>query len=401
MIRLTLLLLTLAPAASRGEDWPQWLGPRRDGTAKATVAAWKGSPEVVWRQTVGEGHSSPVVAGGKVYLHYKVEGKEVEAVAAFDAATGKPLWKQTYPRKKLVTPFGNGPRGTPAVAGGRVFAFGGTGVLSAYDADSGKPLWSVPTLERFNAKNLFFGVSTSPLLTGGKVLVMVGGPEASIVAFDAATGKVAWKALGDPASYSSPTLHKGDALFLTGKRLAALNPADGKVVWSEPFTDALNESSVTPAVFGDLAVVSSVKSGSLAVKAGGGQPAWRQPSLTGYFTTPVPISGKHYFHVSGEAKLFGATATLHCVEAATGKTVWKKAGVGRYHAALVRLADGNVLMLSDNGTLALLAGDPAGFRALAKAKVCGKTWAHPALAGGRVYVRDRNNLICLKVPGAG
>src|SRR5262249_21672928 len=147
-IRSAILLLAFSTLVSAA-DWPQWLGAKRDGSTPERVAAWKESPKVLWKQPVGEGHSSPVIAGGRVFVHAGVKDKDAEEVVAFDAKTGKEEWRKSYPRAPFKSVFGNGPRGTPAVVDGRVYTFGVTGVLTCFEADGGKQLWQVDTLKDF------------------------------------------------------------------------------------------------------------------------------------------------------------------------------------------------------------------------------------------------------------
>jgi len=184
------LFLLLSCSFAAAQDWPQWLGPNRDGVSSERVLPWKRPPQVIWRQPVGEGNSSPVVSNGRVFLHAKVRDRDEEEVLALDADSGKELWRTSYPRAAFKSLYGNGPRATPAVAGGRVYTFGITGLLTSFDAAQGKKIWQVDTLQEFSGKNLFFGMSCSPLVHAGQVLVNVGGKGASIVAFDADSGKV-------------------------------------------------------------------------------------------------------------------------------------------------------------------------------------------------------------------
>jgi outer membrane protein assembly factor BamB len=403
-LALAVMLVSVGPVAAG--DWPQWLGPDRDGSSPETIGIWKEAPKVLWRVPVGEGHSSPVVAGGKVYLHTRVKDKEEESVEAFDAAEGKPLWQKTYPRGSFSSVFGLGPRATPAVAGGKVFTLGVTGILTAWEADSGKELWRVDTLKEFKAANLFFGVSASPLVDGGRVLVMPGGKGGSLAALEGDSGKVAWQTGDSPASYASPIITKSNesrqAVFFTGAGLSAVAPDAGKPLWEFPFRDDLNESSTTPVRAGNLLIASTVTKGSVALTLTekDGKPAvekkWANPALNCYFSTPVTVGKDHLFMVTGKASLLNAEVTLRCVEAATGKEVWSKPKVGRYHAALLRLADGKLLLHGDDGMLRLLAPNVEKYEELSASKVCGKTWAHPALANGRLYLRDEKELICLE-----
>src|SRR5262249_25013782 len=193
-----------------------------------------------------EGHSGPVVAGDRVFLHARVKDKDLEQVRAFDAATGKPIWEKEYSRAPFSSVFGNGPRATPAVVARKVYTFRVTGVRSCFDAATGNQVWQVDTLKKFNCPNLLFGTSCSPLLDGNRVLMNVG-KGASVVAFDKDKGDVLWKALDDPASYSSPILvdqgSQRQVIFFMQQGLVSLTPADGTVFWKFPLVDLLSESS--------------------------------------------------------------------------------------------------------------------------------------------------------------
>jgi outer membrane protein assembly factor BamB len=395
---LTLALTLALPAA----DWPQFLGPNRDNTTAEKIAPWEGKElKAAWTQPVGEAHSSPVVANGLVYAFYQPKGKNADALAAFDAKTGERKWEQSYAREAFSPAFGFGPRGTPAVVDGKAYTLGGTGVLACWDAADGRVLWTVDTLKEFKAPNLTFGISGSPLVAGGKVFVNVGGPGAGVAAFDAATGKTAWKAGDDKASYSSPILVDAggtrQVVFLTAAGLSAYDPDSGKEFWKFPYRDLLQESATTPLFDRGVLYASSVTLGSVALKLNGtAEPAklWANPKLNCYFSTPVLASPGVLVMLNGKLSI-NPTITLRAVEPATGKVLWERPNVGKYHAALVRGSDGNLLMLDDAGRLVLFTAGADGYKELARAKVCGATWAHPALADGRVYLRDENNLICV------
>lgn len=407
-LRSLVVLALWGPIAVAG-DWPQWLGPNRDASSPEKVAPWKMDLKVLWRHAAGEGNSGPVVANGRVFLHTKVADKNEEQVIAYDAKSGKELWLMTYPRAAISSPFGNGPRATPTVTGERVYTFGITGVLNCLNAASGERVWHVDTLEKLQAKNLFFGMSCSPLVEGKHVLVNVGAKGASVVAFDKGNGGVLWKSLDDRASYSSPIgidANKArQVLFLTGQGLVSLNPADGSLYWRFPLVDFLQESSTTPARAGDLVLASSITVGSvgLRLQAKDGKPgfqeAWKNADLTSYFSTPVAVGKEHVYLVTGTKPALGADiqATLYCIETASGKELWKRPKVGKYHASLLRTGDNKLLMLDDAGHLILLDPSPEKYQELARSRVCGETWAHPALANGRLYVRDNKELICLQL----
>lgn len=402
----TLLLLVCTAPASAG-DWPQWLGPRRDASTSEKVAPWKDKLEVVWRQPVGEGNSSPVVADGRVFIHAKIADKNEEEVVAYDARTGKELWRTPYPRAEFQSEYGNGPRGTPTVVDGKVYTFGITGVLTCFAADTGKIAWQVDTIKDFNTPKMTFGMAGSPLVEGDKVLVNIGAKGASIVAFDRHNGKVVWKVRDDGASYSSPiALGEGknrQVVFLTAKGVVSLNPADGSTYWEYPLVDLLFESSTTPILAGDILLASSITFGSAGLRLDrkDDKPSfkeeWKNKVLTSYFSTPVPVGKEHIYIVTGN--LLTQTATLHCIEAKTGRIQWSRRKVGTYHASLMRTGDDKLLLLEEAGNLVLMEPSPKEYKELARAKVCGKTWAHPALADGLLYLRDDKDVLCVQLGG--
>ncbi len=396
-----ILLMLVVPAQATAADWPQFLGPKRDSTTTETVKAWKAAPTEVWSAELGEAHSAPVLAKGVVYAFYKLKTSDADALSAYDAKTGKELWTKSYERDKFSNPFGNGPRGTPSVEGDKIYTLGCTGVLTCWNTKDGSQVWQSDLLTEFNVKNLFFGVSTSPTVVGDLVICMVGGPGSGIVAVNKTTGKVAWQATNDRASYASPIVMGNqddpELVFLTGDHIRSVKAKTGKEVWKVPFVDALLESSTTPVVVGDLIIVGSVKSGSVAVRVKDGQAeqVWKNEKLTCYFSTPVVV-GEYLYMINGEAKFPGGTVVLRCVEAKTGKVLWEKPNVGNYHAAILKLGDGNLLMQDDLGNLTLMQPDAKEYKELAKSKVCRMTWAHPAVVDGLYYIRDDKKLLCLK-----
>lgn len=405
---LATVFLLLFGRAAAAADWPQWLGPHRDGTSTERITPWKGSLKEIWKKPVGEGNSSPVVAGGLLFLHTKVKDKDVEMVQAFDAKTGDLKWEKGYEKAKFKPLFGEGPRSTPCVDGDHLYTFGNTGVLTCWNVIDGNMVWQKDTLKELKEENLFFGVSTSPIVVDDNVLVMTGKGKTGVAAFKKKDGNLSWRAGDDPASYSSPIVFGEGAnreiVFLTGANVLAVSPA-GEVLWKYPFKDRLNESSTTPVKAGDVLIASSVTTGAVGLSSSKKDGKidvsriWRNPELTCYFSTPVPAGKDHVFMVTGVASLANASITLRCVDIHTGKETWKMPKVGKFHAAILKLADDNLLVHTDGGNLILLAPDVKEYKELAKTKVCGETWAHPALANGLLYVRDGKELICLKLNG--
>jgi outer membrane protein assembly factor BamB len=191
-------------------------------------------------------------------------------------------------------------------------------------------------------------------------------------------------------------------VFLTGHGVVSLDPATGTVFWQSPLRDLLSESSTTPVRSDEMLVASSVTFGSVGLRLASkdGKPAvsqsWKMGSLNCYFSTPVPVGKEHMYFVTG-GLLPPPMVTLRCVETATGKELWSKGNVGKYHASLLRTGDDKLLLLDDAGNLVLLDPNPKEYRELARSRVCGPTWAHAALSDGRLYLRDNKELICLQL----
>ena len=394
--------LLLIGTAATAADWPQWLGPKRDGGTTEVVKPWKEPLKILWKTPVGEGHGGPVVANGKAYLFYRTLKQNEEVLAAFDLDTGKPAWSTPYPRRETKILFGNCPRGVPCVTDGKIFTFGITSILTCFDETTGKILWQVDAEKEYQAPTLKFGSSCSPIVVGDHVIVNVGAKGASIVAFDKKTGKEAWKARDDAASYSSPLLydHAGSPriAFLTARGLVALNPKSGTVLWQHPFVDFLFESSCTPVLVGDKLLISSITAGCVLLDEdsdGKVSKVWSN-SLNCYFSTPVAVGKDSLYMVTGS--LLGKTAVLRCVDAKTGKERWSRDKVGTYHATLLRTGDDKLLMVEEKGDLVLFEPNTEKYAELSRSKICGNTWAHPALSNGRLYIRDAKDLICVELP---
>jgi outer membrane protein assembly factor BamB len=404
---LVLLSLLLTVPAARAADWPQWLGPRRDGTTAEKVAAWKEPPAKLWSQPAGEGYSVPVAAAGRVFVHARVAGKEMEELAAFDARTGKELWRSAYTRAPYFSLINTGPQATPCVVQGKVFTYGITGVLTCFDAATGKQLWQQDVFKKLDVKLPRFGVTCSPLVVGDRVLVSVGGKGNAVVAFDTDKGEVAWKALDGPVSTASPIVFlnrakKGgslEAVFVNGRSLVALNPFDGAISWEYPLTDQPLGTTPSPVAAGDVLLVSSNKTGGfgvrLAVEGETLKPssAWKNGDLTGYFATPVAV-GKEHAYMLTTALLPQPASTLRCIDVKTGKELWSEPKVGTFQAGIIRTGDNKLLVLDDSGLLRLVEHDPKGYRELARLKACAGTMVNPSFSSGLLFVRDGKAVAC-------
>jgi outer membrane protein assembly factor BamB len=405
--RSLLLLLTVLPALA-GADWPHRNGPYRNNTTTEVVSAWKKPLEVAWHIPLGEGYSSPTVADGRLFLHAKVKDKNEEEILAFDAATGKPLWRVAYPHAPFESNVGNGPRGAPCIALGRVYAYGITGILTCLKADTGEQLWQTNPLEKLGASIMIFGASAGPLVDGNRLYLPVGGPGSALVALDARTGEMIWKSLDAPSTSVTPLLVTAkiegraierQVLNMSPRGLQAVAPSDGSLLWEFGlFAPPLG--TVPPAIaVGDMLVASSMFSGTFALRLGEQdgrivpREVWRNSNVTCYFTQAVPVGDEIY--ILNATLIPEADIALSCLDAKTGQELWKKTKIGVYQLNLIRTGDNKLLALDDtHGDLILIDANRKEYRELARSKVCKPTIISPALANGRVYTRDDEGVKC-------
>jgi outer membrane protein assembly factor BamB len=397
--RLVFFICATAIAA----DWPQFLGPTRDGIYPGTDIAPTfpaAGPSLVWKKDVGEGFAGPVVASGKLILFHRQSGKEI--IECLDAATGKNVWSYQYPTTyRDDFGFDEGPRSAPVIADGTVYTFGAEGVLSAIDFSTGKLRWSVPAHQLFHSPKGWFGSAGSPLVDAGKVLMNVGGQDAGIVAFDAANGAVAWKATSDEASYSSPTVATiggaRHAFFLTRTNVVDLDPANGKIRFTLPFRSRFSASvnAATPLVIGNQVYVSaSYGTGATLLEVNGSQfrKVWASDdAISNHYSTCVYRDGYLYgFHGRQEEG-----QTLRSIELKTGKVMWS---IENYGAGTVSLAGDRLLILRENGELVMAPATPNEFRPIAHAPILkAVVRAYPAIADGRLFARNEHTLMCFRL----
>ena len=391
------------PAAGQNpDDWPQLLGPARNGTVTMKIAPWPADgPAIRWRRPVGEGFAGTSVVGSSLILFHRVDDQEV--VEALDTATGESLWSTGYPTTyRDDFGFDEGPRATPTVIDGRVFTFGAQGVLQALDLSDGRRLWSVDTHAVFGVRKGFFGAACSPLVHGGMVMVSVGGRAgAGIVAFDADTGGVVWTATDHQASYSAPTIvtmnGRATALFFTRTGLVALEPADGTVIAEFPWRSRQGSSvnAATPLAIGQRIFISaSYGTGAalLDVRGSSFVPVWTSDDvLTNHYATSVYADGYLYgYHGRQEY-----SPAFRAVDLETGRIAWNE---DRFGGGTVILAGDDLLILRERGELILAEATPASFRPLARARILGGVVrAYAALAGGTLYARNQRELVAIEL----
>ena len=395
-------------------DWPQWRGPNRDGVAPGVQlpAKWPAEPpQEKWKAPVGLGYSGPAIARGKVFIMGRVD--KDERCLAFDADTGKELWKLEYPE-----PFqapdptaGKGPNSTPTVDGDRVYMLGLGGMLHCLDATSGKTLWKHDCKQEYwGVKVSIFGdawhppcgASASPMLDGTNVLIPIGGAKAgTFTAFDRRTGDISWKALEDRSSYASPTIASPGGvkqlIGFTGTRMVGLRYSDRELLWDVPFKARFEQTIISPVVWKDLVIVAGEGRATTAVrvKESGGkvtqETAWTSDDLKAYLTTPIVFAD----HLLGYDM---RTSRLVCLNLETGETAWTSPRVpGKYHSLV--LAGDAVFCLNSEGELTLLKATTKEYVEVVKWTLAEKgTWAHLAVAGNRLYVKGKENLYCYELP---
>ena len=399
MLRLVLALFLCTPVFAA--DWPQFLGPARNGiyTGAPLTEKWASTgPRVIWRKQVGQGLSGPVVAQNRLILFHRVADREV--VESFDALTGAPQWRHAYPTTyRDDFGFDEGPRAVAVVSDGRVYTYGAEGKLHAVELATGKPLWDVDAMRQFEVAKGFFGAAGSPLIDEGKVIANIGGRKGGIVAFDAQSGKAVWTATADAASYSSGVgatiLGRRYAVFLTREGLVGLDPATGQVRFQRPWRarQAASVNAATPLVVGNAIFVSAEYGPGAGLLQFDGTKlvdVWLSNDvLSNHYATSVHHEGHLYgFHGRQE---FGPV--FRAVHLQSGKVLWS---TERFGAGSVTLAGNRLLIVRETGELILAAASPKSFQTIAKAQILPPTVrAYPALADGVLYVRNDDTLIAL------
>ena len=394
----------LSMARVVGADWPQWLGPNRDGSTTDSIATkWPADgPTKVWSRDVGHGFSGPAVGGGRLILHQRRGERDV--VECLDAVRGgEPLWVREWPATyRDDFGFDDGPRATPSIVGGRVYTLGAEGTLSCLEMASGAVVWRVAMPKEFGADKGFFGFACSPLVMAGQVMLNVGGRDgAGVVALDAGTGKLRWKATSHEAGYAAPvamgTGSESKIVFFTREGLVVVGPVTGAIEAEFPWRarQSASVNAATPLVVGKrIFLTSSYGVGAVLLEwtGRGVKKVWSgDESLSSHYASVVHRDGLVYgFHGRQEEG-----AVFRCVEFPTGKVRWTAESMG---SGSVLLAKDVLLILSERGELVAASATPERFQVLARAQVLGTgVRAYPALAGGRFYARDPRKMVCLEL----
>jgi len=380
--------------------WPDFRGPNRDGrydeTAIRTDWPKDGLPRM-WKQPIGLGYASFVVADGRAFTIEQRRRQEV--VAAYDVETGRELWTHGWDASFVESQGGDGPRATPTYSDGRIYALGALGELHCLDARDGALVWRRNILSDNDAPNLSWGMAGSPLIVDDKVIVLPGGPRGrSVVAYRRTTGEPVWKSLDDKQAYTSPMLVTlggvRQILVVSAERAVGLTIEEGRLLWEYPWVTQMGISVAQPLLLGDDRVFLSAAYGHGAAvfevtRAGDSfstRPVWVSTRMKNKFTSSVLHQG--YIYGLDEA-------ILACLDAATGEQKWKG---GRYGYGQVVLAGDRLIVLAENGEVALVKATPERYDEVAKfPAIAGKTWNHPVIADGRLLVRNLREMAAFDI----
>lgn len=393
-------------ATSFAADWPQFLGPSRNGVSAETglIDSFDSSgPRIVWRTLVGTGMSNVSVAGGTVFTMYQDSQKQY--LVALDEKTGNQKW-QVAVNDAYRNSMGDGPRATPAVHEDRVYSFSGEGLLSAHDAESGRILWTRNAVLDAGGKPSEYGMASSPLIVGKHVIVQVGGSAGAVAAYNIGSGQLAWAAGRGTAGYSSPVLMKlsgqEQVVAFVGAAAMGIRPADGTVIWTYDYPTDYDCNTASPVQLDDDSVLisSGENHGStiLNINADGDvKVEWASTGprsvLRAEWQTAVLHDGKLYgFDNVGSA---GPVTNMVCVNVSDGTQSWIQRRFGK---ANLTFADGRLYISTMKGELVIVSAAPDGFEETARATILeSQTRQAPVIANGRLYLRDDNEVVCVNV----
>ncbi|RKU13073.1 hypothetical protein C6502_04850 [Candidatus Poribacteria bacterium] len=388
-------MLSTEAADHSTAEWAQWRGPNRDGISSETGFLKNWSPEgpkVLWHIPLGDGYSGISIAQGKVYTMC-AEGND-EFVICLDASDGKEVWRFRS-GAKFTEQRGDGPRSMPTVHGDSVFALGAEGKLYALDASDGTKLWAHNFVEEFGSKIPTWGFSSSPLIEGDLVLVEAGGKDGqAIIAFNKKSGDVVWTTHTDEVGYSSPIpIDFGGVrqiIFLTSKTLLSVAPEDGQIYWKYPWPEGINIA--TPIFIPDdkIFISASYDKGAVLLKMMtdeeeiGIEEVWKSRVMKNHFNSSV-LQGDYLYGFDN--------AILTCIEVNTGEEQWRQRG---FEKGSLLLADGYLIILGEGGKLALAEANPNEYNEKVLFQLFDdKCWTVPTLAGGKLYIRNQKEMVCL------
>jgi outer membrane protein assembly factor BamB len=405
------------------DEWPDWRGPKRDGTWNETgVKKNFDSPhiEIKWRAPVSAGYSGPTVADGRVYITDRVEDpKEIERVLCFDALSGESIWSYSYDCTYSRVGYPDGPRASVIIDDDRAYSLGTMGHLYCFQNKSGQVLWSIDLRVEYDIKMPTWAIAAAPIIFDNKIILNIGGQNnACVVALNKITGEEMWRNLDDGTSYSAPILieqaDKPVAVIWTDRRVVGLDPNTGSLYWQQDFEQKQMVMNVgSPVFYNNHLFVSSFFDGSMLLRLDpdkmSAEKVWQRSgeseritdALHSTISTPL-LKGDHIYGVDSYGE-------LRCLELKTGNRVWEDlSAVVRNRWANIHFIQNGELTYMFNGNGELIVGSlsPDGFHEIDRAKLIepttgqlnrsgtGVTWAHPAFAYKHVYARNDEELVC-------
>lgn len=384
----------LAAGNLQAADWPNWRGPERNGYSQESdwdQSLGQGSPKIAWKADVGTGFASFVTGGGRVYTTGNSDDEDT--LFCFDEASGKMLWKHSYPADLGAKFFEGGTTGTPTLEEGRVYQLSRWGDVFCLDAESGKVLWQTHVQEKTEARVPDWGFSGAPLAWEDLLILNVG--EAG-TALDKATGEVVWKSGTKSAGYSAPLPYQfdGKAAVLLGSARAylAVEARTGNVLWEFPWRTSYGVNAADPVVKDGLVYISAgYNKGAALLKPVHAEPevVWQNREMRNQMNPPVLV-GDHLYGVDGN----DGKAVFKCLEFGTGETKWENSEIG---SGSVLVAGGKLVILSESGELFVAKPNPAKFEPEAQAKILsGRCWTVPVLSNGFLYARNaEGRVVCV------
>ncbi len=400
----------LSGARGFADDWSQFLGTHRNGVSTETglIREWPADgPKIAWRTPLGVSMSSVIVSDDRAYTMFQ-DDRDL-FVVALNASDGQEIWRTPF-APAYENGMGNGPRATPSISDGIVFAFTGDGVLAALSAKDGKELWTANVPKQLKGSPSEYGMSCSPLVVGKLVVVHSGSESAAVAAFDVQSGKLVWKSATGKAGYSSPLLMelagKNQIVTLTAAGAFGMNPDDGTVLWKFPFVTEYDCNTACPVQVDESSVLISAgeNHGSVLLQISGSgktfaaKELWsslgKDSQLRAEWQTPVIHEGYLYgLDNNGSA---GPITNLVCIRLKDQKTMWQKARFGKSNLIL---ADGKLFLTTMNGDVVIVEATPNEFKELGRATIIETTRQAPSLANGYLFVRDDKDVVCIDVRG--
>ena len=396
-----LLFFLLSPTYA---DWASWRGPNSDGSwPDAAPVAMEGGLEMDWRQQIGGGYSGVTIADGRVYT-MDLEGKAPdvkERILCFELETGEPVFTVSHVADYGGLQYGTGPRASVTIHEGKAYSLGANGNIHCVDAETGKVIWSIDSVAELQAERPTWGFAAAPVIWKDSVIYHIGVPGGSYVAFEKNTGKEIWRGPDDPAGYATPVFsrHNGRELLVgwTPKHIVALDPDSGETIWKSPYDVTSGVSIATPMIHDGIVLAAGYWQGSKAIRIGDGSVAWENNE----YLRGLMSQG---FARDGVAWLLDKESGLNCYDIQSGKKFWdddhQLTPTDRNpQATFVRLGNSDrFLVLNSDGELIHATINSDGVSEHWREQLIGKTWAHPAYHGDRVFARDDRSIVSARLP---